>query len=239
MATDARFDVDGTRYAEPKKRTFWQSCLIGCLVVFAILLVILVLAGVWVSQHWRGWASDFGSLAMKQMIADAELTPDQKQAISIQIDRVANGFATGQLSIEQMRQITNQLAKSPLMASILASAADKKYISRSGLSEQEKAEGRTIVRRFARGVIDHKINQADSEATLAHISDRSANGSIQLKSFVTDDELKAFLKEAKEQADKAGIPEQPETINAAAEFKKIVDEAMNQNATVPPLDAPK
>jgi hypothetical protein len=235
MATDARFDVDGTRYAEPKKRSFWQSCLIGCLVVFAILLVILILAGVWVSQHWRGWVSDFGSLAMKQMIADAELTPDQKQAISIQIDRVADGFKNGQLSLEQ---IADRILKSPLMDSILATAADKKYITGSRLSDQEKAEGRTSVRRFARGVIDHKITQAEAEATLDHICNRHGNN-IQLKPFVTDDELRAFLKQAKEQSDKAGIPEQPETIDAAAEFKKIVDEAMNENPPAPPLDAPK
>jgi hypothetical protein len=153
--------------------------------------------------------------------------------------RVVDEFKTGQLSIEQMRQITNQIAKSPLMASILASAADKKYISRSGLSDQEKAEGRTIVRRFARGVIDHKIDQAASDATLDHIANRQSNGSIRLKSFVTDDELRAFLEDAKEQADKAGIPEQPETVDAATEFKKIVDETMNDNKSESPPDATK
>jgi hypothetical protein len=186
-----------------------------------VLLVLAVLVGVWVSRHWRSWASDLGAVGMKQFVATADLPAAQQQAISEQIDRVADGFKTGRLSVEQMKQIMQDIGKSPLMASIMASAADKKYISKSGLSDEEKVESRKTVRRFARGVIDHKIDREASDATMAHISHRESNGSVQPKQFVSDDELRAFLKEAKEQADKAGIPDQPETIDAAAEFKKL------------------
>jgi hypothetical protein len=239
MATDTRFDVDGTRYAEPQKRSFGQSCLIGCLIVFAILLVLAVLAGVWVSQHWRGWASDFGSIATKQMVADSGLGPDQKQAIAKQIDRVADGFKTGRLSVEQMRGIMEKITKSPLMASIMASAADKKYLANSGLTDAEKADGRKTVKRFASGVFNRKIDKQAMEAALAPISEEQSSGSVRLKQIVSDDELRAFLKEAKEQADKAGIAEQVESVDAAGEFKKVVDEALNEDKSEPAPDAVK
>ncbi|HEY2412178.1 MAG TPA: hypothetical protein VGM76_13640 [Lacipirellulaceae bacterium] len=240
MATDSRFGADGTRYDEPKKRTFWQSCLIGCLIVFAILLVLAVLAGVWVSQHWRGWASNFGSMAMKQMVADSGLAPDQKQAIANQIDRVADGFKTGRLSVEQMRGIMEKITQSPLMASITASAADKKYISSSGLTDAEKADGRMTVKRFASGVFNRKIDKPVMEAALAPISEeQSGGGRVGLKPIVSDDELRAFLKAAKEQADKAGIAEQVESVDAAGEFKKVVDEALKEDKSEAAPDAVK
>jgi hypothetical protein len=237
MATDARFSADGTRYEEPKQRSWLQTCLMGCLIMFAVLLVIAVLAGLWVRNHWRGWASDLGAVGMKQMVASSNLPVAQQQAIADQIDRVADGFKSGRLSVEQMGKIMEQISKSPLMASIMASAADKKYIANSGLSDAEKAEGRITVRRFARGVIDHKIDREATDATMAPISEPQSNGNIRLKQIVSDEDLRAFLKAAKEQADKAGIPEQPETIDAAAEFKKIVDTAMGESGA-PPLEIP-
>jgi hypothetical protein len=115
----------------------------------------------------------------------------------------------------------------------MVSAADKQYFDKSGLSDAEKAVGRQTVRRFARGSIDHKINQAGMDAALAHISDRQSNGSIRMRQNVSDEELRAFLAEAKAQADKSAIPEEPASYDAAAEFKKIIDEATSANEHEP------
>jgi hypothetical protein len=51
---------------------------------------------------------------------------------------------------------------------------------------------------------------------------------VQMRPTVTDEELRAFLSEAKQQADKAGIPNEPESFDAAAEFTKIIDEAIDE-----------
>ena len=239
MATAPNYDVAGTRYDEPRKRPFWQTCLTGCAIIFAILLVLAVLIGVWISRNLRGWASDVGSTAMKQMVADSQLPPDQKQSIAGQIDRVADAFRAGRFSFGEMRGLMEKIARSPMMASIMASVADKKYIANSGLSEDEKAEGRKTVKRFARGVIDHKIDQATTQSVMAPISEPGPGGGHQLKPIVTDQELRTFLKDAKEAADKAGIPDQPENIDMAAEFKKIVDESIGNNGDAgPALPAP-
>ena len=125
------------------------------------------------------------------------------------------------------------------MTSIMVTAADKKYLARSGLSDAEKAAGRETIRRFASGAVEKKIDKAGIDAAMAHISDIEPNGHVQLRQTVTDEELRKFLAEAKLQADKAGIPDEPPMIDAAAEFKRIVDEAMNDNPQPPPIDVPK
>jgi hypothetical protein len=240
MATAPTYDVAGTRYDEPRNRPFWQTCLTGCAIIFAILLVLAVLIGVWISRNFRGWVSDVGSTAMKQMVAESQLPPDQKQSIAGQIDRVADAFRSGRLSLAEMRNLMEKITRSPMMASIMATVADKKYIANSDLSEEEKTEGRITVRRFARGVIDRKIDQAATQSVMAPISEPGPGGGRQLKPIVTDQELRTFLKDAKDQADKAGIPDQPENIDMAAEFKKIVDESLGNSgdAAGPALPAP-
>jgi hypothetical protein len=239
MATDARFDVDSTQWNEPQKKSWWQTCLTGCLIVFVVLLAVAILGGIWVTHHWRGWASNFGSAAIKQAVEASDLVPQQKQAIGDQVDRVADAFRTGRLSVDQMGSIMEKIAKSPLMTLIMVTAADKKYVAHSGLSAAEKAEGRETVQRFASGAMTHKVDRAGIDAAMAHISDMQPNGQVRLRQTVSDDELRAFLSEAKQQADKAGIAAQPESVDVAAEFQKIVDEAMNENPQQPTPEVPK
>jgi hypothetical protein len=236
MAADARFDVDSTQWQEPRKRSKLQSCLMGCLVVLVVMAVLAVLVGIWVSHRWRDLVSTFGSSAIKQAIESSDLSPQEKQGIADQVDRVADGFRSGRLSGEQMGSIMENVTKSPLMTTIMVSAADKQYFDKSRLSDAEKAAGRQTVRRFARGSIDHKIDQQGMDAALAHISHRESNGSIRMRQNVSDDELRAFLAEAKVQADKAAIPEEPANFDAAAEFKKIIDEATSANQYEPAAD---
>jgi hypothetical protein len=239
MATDPRFGVDETQWNEPKQRSWWQTCLIGCLIIFVVMLAVAVLAAIWVTHHWRGWASNLGSAAIKQAVDASDLVPQQKQAIGDQVDRVADAFSSGRLSVDQMGSIMEKLAKSPLMTSIMVTAADKKYLARSGLSDAEKAEGRETVRRFASGAVEKKIDKAGIDAAMAHISDIEPGDRVRMRQTVTDEELRAFLAEAKLQADKSGIPNEPPMVDAPAEFKKIVDEAMNENPQQPATNVPK
>ena len=82
------------------------------------------------------------------------------------------------------------------------------------------------MQRFFRGAIDDKINEAGIDAAMAHVADRDPQGHWKLRETLTDDQLRAFLAEAKKQADAAGIPEQPAEIDPSEEIKKIVDEAL-------------
>ena len=126
MATDAQFGVDGTRWSEPKLRSWLQTCLIGCLIIFVVMVVIAVLAAIWVTHHWRGWASNFGSAAIKQAVDASDLAPQQKQAIGDQVDRVADAFSSGRLSVDQMGSIMEKFARSPLMTSIMVDGRRQK-----------------------------------------------------------------------------------------------------------------
>jgi len=61
---------------------------------------------------------------------------------------------------------------------------------------------------------------------MAHVADRDARGRWKLRPTLTDDDLRAFFAEAKQQADAAGIPEQPADVDPSEEIKQIVDEAL-------------
>lgn len=223
MASDARFDPE----EPPRKRSTGTTCLIGCLVMFVIGALIVAAIAFWVSQNWREWAS-VGADAINDSIDASDLPAEEKAEIKIEVERLAEAVRGGRISIDELALMFEKLTEWPLMPSINASMAETKYFDRSGLSDEEKAEGRVALHRFLRGMIDEKINQQATDRVLAHIATRQADDTWRLRDQVSDDELRAFLAEAKREADQAAIPEEPESFDPSDEFKRIIDESLGE-----------
>jgi hypothetical protein len=201
----------------------------GCAIALGVMSVIAVIVGFWVARHWRGWVANVGLEAINQGIDDSDLPAQEKAEVKAQAERVTKAFGNGEISVEQVMAIVEKLTKSPLMPSLIVMAVDKQYFDRSGLSAEEKAEGRKALRRFARGAIDGKIDQQGVDAVLAHVADRKGENNWQFRKNVTDADLKAAIAEAKSRADNAGIPADVDTnIDPSDEVKRIIDEALQE-----------
>jgi hypothetical protein len=213
-------------YEEPPKRGCMKSCFMGCLFVAVILFVVGLVLAFWIARNWREWAADFGSQAIKESLDQTDLPEAEKAEIGVEVDRLAQAFRDGRISTEKAAELMQKLAVSPLATSIIVSVVNSKYLDRSGLSDEEKAEGRKTLARFARGVQDQAIPEPSRDATLQMMATKDAAGNWQIKQSVTDDELRAFLAAAKSDADAAQIVDQPEVVDPSEELKKIVDEAL-------------
>jgi hypothetical protein len=212
-----------------RKRSLWQTCLIGCLGVLAVMIVLGVVFGFWASRHWRGWFAGVGSQVINQMVDSSDLPPQEKVEVKEQVDRVAKAFGEGQISNEQFSAIVKKLVESPLMPLFVVMAVERKYFDRSKLSDEEKAQGRQSLKRFARGVFDEKIKEMGIDAVMAHVADRKPDDKWELRQTVSDEDLRAALSEAKAQADAADIPPAPENIDPSDEVKRIIDESLNEH----------
>lgn len=224
--SDPRFDANYSDQQPKKKRSPWATCLIGCLIVCVVLFVLALIVAYWISQRWRSWAADLSSQAAKQAIAESQLPEQEKAEIGIQIDRLATAFRENRISVEQFQRLAENLVQSPLMNSFMVTAIEKQYFDKSGLPAEEKAQARITVQRFIRGMIDKSINEQGTENALKHVGTKEPGGNWEIRDRVTDDELRAFLQAAKEEADKAGVPQEPPKVDPSDEFKRIIDEAL-------------
>jgi hypothetical protein len=112
---------------------------------------------------------------------------------------------------------------------------DAIYLERSGLSNEEKAEGRLTLQRYVQGVVEGKIKQEDVDSVMSHVADRNGK-QWKLRQRVSDADLRAALAEAKGQVEVAEIPAEVEiTVDPSDEFKKAIDEALGE----PGVEAPK
>jgi hypothetical protein len=230
MSATPVFDPYGDqRQTEKKPRNWFVTCLVGCFIFVAVIIVIIGIGIFWISQNWRR-LSEPGSKMVLQMVNESDLPQQEKDEIEVQVNRVADAIRDGDMSLEQMGEIFEKLTQSPVMITIIVSTAHAKYINQSGLTEDEKAQAKTTVHRFVRGAMDGTIDEPSVEATLQHIGERQPNGGWQLKDRVTDEELRAFLTAARMEADEANVPDEPEAFDPSDEVKQIIDEVMNEPA---------
>jgi hypothetical protein len=245
---DNRNRYDG----EPKKRSPWFGCLIGCLVVLGLGVVLAVLAGVWVSRNWKGMAASGMSMAVNQEVDMSQLPQEEKAQVKVEFDRFFDAMGAPDASMEEMGQLmmkAQEFMEGSLLDAVVVSAAEPQLIDKSGLSDDEKAEARTTLHRLLRGSLDNDIPASDAEAALTNIANERPNNQWQLQSSVSDEKLRAFLTAAKKAADDANVPEQPGPFDPSDAVKKAVDAALSWNAPnnpgadgpgdVPPVEVPQ
>lgn len=227
MVTDPRFDPEPTyTEAPPTERSGCKSCLMGCGIVAIILFVLLVIVGIWVYQNWRDWGATLASRVLAEAVDATALPPAEKQEMRVQIDRLTEAFRNKRLPLERLGPLIEQIVKSPVMTTLIVSAAEKQYLDKSGLNDEEKVEGRQTLRRFLRGLIDEKIKEEELDAVMVHIADRQPDGNWDLRRQVSDEDLRKFLAAAKAAADKAEIPDEPEAVDPSEELKRMIDAAL-------------
>jgi hypothetical protein len=177
--------------------------------------------------------------AVNQAIDESSLPPEEKKEIKVEVERFFTEFREGRVSTEQFGRMIETFAKSPLMSAFMTSAIESKYLDASGLSDEEKADAKTTLQRFMRGVMDNKIAQPSVDAALSHVATKQPNNQWEFHDKVTDEQIRAFVVEAKKAADDAGIPAEPEDFDPSDEVKRIIDESLKGPANPPPpMEAP-
>jgi len=226
-----RFEIEPeTSYREPSK---FAGCFKGCLIVGVVLLVAFCVIGFWISQNWQKWAADFGSQALNQVIDQSDLPDLEKEETKVQVERLAGAVREGKLSGQQLGRVIEQVFESPLMTLFAVASIEKEYIEPSGLDGQEKVAARIALRRFVRGLIANKIDEANFEVALSKIADEGANGQWELREKVTDDQLRELIQFAQDKADAAEIPAEAKAIDVSNEMRRIIDSALGESTEQP------
>ena len=233
MASD-RFEIEPT-YPEEKRGS---GCLRGCLIAFVVVLALVLIAGLIVMKNWRGWVAGQMTVAIDAILESSDLPAQEQVEVKEQLLRVTDAFREGRISGEQFGEILQQLAESPLMASLVVTVAEAKYLSQSGLTEDEKVAARQNLSRFVLGINNGEIDKQVIDEVMPPIADRNADGGWELRNEVSDDQLREFLAGVKTKADEADIPVEVEEIDPSEQFRRIIDDVLGE-VEAPAAEAPR
>lgn len=219
------------------RRGGWQK---GCLIAFVVVLVLAIGLGVTAALTWKRIVASGMNTAANAMVTQSALPQDQKDRILAKVSGVTTDFKDGKVSMRQVGMVMEAVVESPLIPLAVMAGVEAKYFAKSGLSADEKAAAKVAIQRFSRGVADQKLTMKDMSDAMGSISTRtsvvtttsggtssvqvsSQQGNFQLKPTVTDKELRKFIGDVKEKADKAQIAEEVPEMNIADEIEKAID----------------
>ena len=103
----------------PPRRSWLPFCLGGCLIVGVLSLVVCGGLAWYVVKNVKSLASNVARQAIVGAIEQSELDPAEKRAIIAEVDRVVDQYRTGQITLDDLGRIFEELAKSPVMQSIV------------------------------------------------------------------------------------------------------------------------
>jgi hypothetical protein len=219
------------------------GCLKGCFIMLLLMVVVIAVLAYVISQNWRGWAASFADSFVIPGALDATNLPvEEKQQIQAELKRPLDALRSGELKTEQIDDLIEAIVESPLLPSLALSVVDATYFAKSNLPPQEIAAGRLALRRFARGVVDNKINEPAVERALSYIADRDGDNWI-FREQVSDDQLRGLIATAAQEADAAGVPAQVEEVDPSDEVRRLIDTVMGPAnaapAQIPPAQLPQ
>lgn len=219
--------------------------LMGCGIALAVIVLLVIGVGVFVAMNWRGWAASGMDAAFDSLIVEMPIDDEQKARTEAVVDDFIGRFRDGSISLQQMTLVMKEVAESPVLPAGIAMGVGQSYFKESGLTEAQKADGMTQVRRVAQGLSEQTIDPSELRDVLAPLraepSDTQAiqfdmNGErirIKAPKAATDDDLLAFIEQARAIADQYAILPDPPAIDLATELDLAIRRALGE-----PIDAP-
>lgn len=205
-----------------------RNAAIGCGVAAVLIAIVGVVIAVVIALNWRTFVSNFTVELAMQAVDQSEIPQEGKERIRKRLNALAEDFKAGRLSKEQIGDIIEKVARSPLIVIALVKSAENQYVKPSGLDADEKAAAHRTLERFGRGLFEERIAPQKQDEVLQHVMRDEGDDRKKIKQKMTDDEVRAFLAKAQEAADDAQIPNEPFDIDIADEFDKAIDAALKQ-----------
>lgn len=214
------------------------GCLKGCLIVLGVLFLIIIAVVIVTAIFWRQIMGSFFYEALAAQIDASTYPAEEKEEAKAELARLREAFENKEIGIEDIGRAMTELMKSPVMTMVMANSIEQQYLNKSGLSDEEKADARITLQRFAHGIINEQIDANAAKKVMEPLGTTDADGNFQMKAAVTDEELRAFLANAKAAADEAQVAADPPEADLSDEIKRAVDAALNKVPAEAPTEMP-
>ena len=141
-----------------------MGCLSGCLVMLFVVLIACGVGGYLVNKQVPTIIRE----TAETILRESNVAPEERDAIRVQVDRVATAYEKNTISWEQFADIATEFQGSPLLDTIMLMAVEEQYLKPSQLNDEEKYLGLKVLKRVARGAMEHQIDR-DEIAQAAHL----------------------------------------------------------------------
>jgi len=204
--------------------------------IFAIICLALVLscggAVTYIYLNFRSLAAGILRGPVVRQIQSADLPDDQKAGIAGTIDRLTEDFKNDRLSYPQLAGIFERLGRGPFFVLLQTESAKGLCLGACRPAGEERGRMVRAFQRLQRGVVEGSVTAERVEAALALIQMTDSGNQRAFKPNLTAREARLFVERVRQDADQAGVPDEPYQVDFAGQLQRVVD-AVLKPATAP------
>ena len=194
-------------------------------------VVVVISAAVYVGMNAKHWAADGVVAALTLVIEESGLPDDEKTEIIDMVDQLKQDFKDGLIGWEDLQRIMEAFAEgNPVFSLAAVHQFEASYLMPSALQPAEKQDAHLVLNRVMQGLLNGTIQTSQLEALSESLQTVDAEGDQVFRDStdVHPDEIRQIIAEVKAMADAAGIPEAEVHIDISEEFRKVVENALDQ-----------
>jgi len=209
-------------FDKPKSTRTRKFLGIGCLAI----IIIVVLIGIYIAWNYKNMVANRLRTIVAQVVEKSELPDDQKNQIKQYGEQLASDIQGGKITMTQLGAVAKELERGPVLPLAMLHAAQITLLRNSDLSDERKADADLALRRYSRGIVEKTIPRDQVDETLSQIQEQDKKGNKKLKTTLSTEQLETLIAQVKQQADDAGVPNEPYQANLADEVRTAIDKGL-------------
>lgn len=199
---------------------------LGCLVALLLMVGIVSVGGYFLFRSAKRITAEAAVQAVEHGIQQTELSEEQRTAIIERVEELAEDFRSGELTLEEIAEIGEQIVES---RAVIAGGAEfvvrRHILDQVELSDEELAHANRLIQRLARGIVEEQLEMSDFESIKDIVLIDQGEGNYRLKEDLSQDDVEKFMGELEKLVDEAGVPDEPYEVDIASELDRIVESA--------------
>ena len=200
----------------------------GCLIAIVVVAIIFVGGGIYVARNYRIWAAKAVTFAMTAVINKSDLPLGEKAEITDILALVRENYIAGDIELAELGNIFEAMANCPALAVGMVMQFEASYVIPSAIRDDEKADARLHLNRFAQGLNNDAIGwgQLDEVTDPILIVNSEQDRDLKPPAQCSADEIRQVLSNVKAAADQQSIPMQFVQIDISDEFLRTIEGAL-------------
>ena len=165
-----------------------------------------------------------------EMLEGLKIPEHDREAILAPIKGLGDQIADGKIDVDRLDAFVETIAQGPILGVLLAEGFAHSYLEASSLSGEEMTRALLTINRFQQGFVNESVDMDQLSELKQYLLQEVSGDNYQLKSVLSDAELKSSLALMKRAADDAAIPMIALPIDIPGMIQSTIEQAIEAAA---------
>jgi hypothetical protein len=192
-----------------------------------VLAALAILGGIQLFT-WRDAVVQKSRAFSERAVQAFDLPAAERERVLGLLEHVLGGFERRELSDDQLRELFEELGKSPLAAALSLLPLRERFAAAPDLPQDERAGALDDLSRLVRGLLEGEVQRADVDGILAVVPRSGPESGVLDVSRLGRPELEEIAERLETALGEAGVSGDGSVGDVAGELRRVIERALGE-----------